>query len=398
MRNRLVFISDVHIGVAAPTNWYQPTIHEPLLTAALDWVIERADSVGELILLGDFVDQWTYVPTRRPPTFAEIAAANPGIFAAPSGALPRALDALGGAVTYVGGNHDMSVSTEDVASIRGTNGRSPRHVTAFPYMPEIGLGQLACAHGHQFSVFNAEDRQAMPATGIPLGHVVTRIAALWSARRLAEGQTVADLPGAGEPTGWALDKDELGTLLVGVIERKDSLPVLATNALLEAVGESSALPIAMLDGSTPTVAELQRSYGDLFTRYKDSAHFPGSGYGIGAAYFALLEADLRNRLDHFARQLGKHHKVVVMGHTHNPEDATQRALLFGDNNVYANSGFNCPAGPDLHRAAHPVRPSFVEVEVDAAARRFHVRVHAVAPAAEGRGAVVEAIDDVEIGF
>ena len=61
-----VVISDVHIGTNAATNWYQRTVHEPYLVAALDWVVANAASIRELVLLGDLVDFWTYVrPSGR---------------------------------------------------------------------------------------------------------------------------------------------------------------------------------------------------------------------------------------------------------------------------------------------------------------------------------------------
>src|SRR5690348_1718437 len=77
-RNKIVVLSDVHIGDNSPTVWYQQKYHEPYLAALLDHVVERADEIAELVILGDFVDFWTYPPDRRPPSFAEIAAANPG--------------------------------------------------------------------------------------------------------------------------------------------------------------------------------------------------------------------------------------------------------------------------------------------------------------------------------
>lgn len=65
-------ISDVHIGDGTPTVWYQPSVHEPYLVAALDWVVANKDSVRELVLLGDMFDLWTYPPAKRPPSLADI--------------------------------------------------------------------------------------------------------------------------------------------------------------------------------------------------------------------------------------------------------------------------------------------------------------------------------------
>src|ERR1041385_167921 len=66
-RNKIVVLSDVHIGDNSPTVWYQQKYHEPYLTALFDHVVANADQISELVILGDFVDFWTYPPDRRPP-------------------------------------------------------------------------------------------------------------------------------------------------------------------------------------------------------------------------------------------------------------------------------------------------------------------------------------------
>jgi UDP-2,3-diacylglucosamine pyrophosphatase LpxH len=396
-RDRLVFISDVHIGTDARTNWYQARYHESMLQAVFDTVVAEADQIAELILLGDFIDQWTYVPDQRPPSFAEIAAANPGILGE-QGALVRALDALDGRVAYVNGNHDMAVGAAELAQLRDAHGRTPRLVTDFPYLPALGEGRVACAHGHQFSIFNAPDWHAMPKTGIPLGHPVTRLGALWSVQHLAAGETVADRTGSGEPTGWAFDKAELATLIAGVLERQDSLADLLLDALLRAIGQPDSIPIQNADGSVTTAAEAKAAYANLYARFSDPAHFPGSALVSHPAFFALVETDVRSSLGHFARALGKQHRVVVMGHTHVSEDETQRPILFGNESVYANCGFNCPAQPDLIRPQHPRRPTFIEVQVDDAAKHLVIRVRVVELVDGVARVAAEPLHTVTIGF
>ncbi|MFZ8986532.1 MAG: hypothetical protein ACO21O_06825 [Steroidobacteraceae bacterium] len=61
--------------------------------ATLDYVSNNADSIAELILLGDIVDQWTYPPDVTPPSLAMIAEANPRVFAR-HGALARTIEAI----------------------------------------------------------------------------------------------------------------------------------------------------------------------------------------------------------------------------------------------------------------------------------------------------------------
>lgn len=63
---KLVFISDIHIGNNSPTNWFQSSVHPPFLGKVLEHVRDNADTIGELIILGDLVDQWMYTPTEQP--------------------------------------------------------------------------------------------------------------------------------------------------------------------------------------------------------------------------------------------------------------------------------------------------------------------------------------------
>jgi hypothetical protein len=90
---RIVFLSDIHIGLNAPTNWYQRDLHEPMLAAIFEHVIAGAAGVAELVILGDLVDQWTYLPSASPPSVGDIAAANPVIFGK-DGAIARAARAM----------------------------------------------------------------------------------------------------------------------------------------------------------------------------------------------------------------------------------------------------------------------------------------------------------------
>ena len=142
-KRHVVAISDVHLGTLGPTVWYQPHLHEPYLTHLLDWVVQEADHIRELVLLGDIVDFWTYPADVRPPSFADIAACHPAIFGI-DGSLAAVLDALDGQVTYVPGNHDQGITSDEVASIRSRRGHHVRLVEDVPYIPVPGL---AMAHG-----------------------------------------------------------------------------------------------------------------------------------------------------------------------------------------------------------------------------------------------------------
>ena len=72
-----VVLSDIHIGTNVPTCWYQKSVHEERLNAALATVAAQKNVRQEVLFLGDMFDMWTYPPSMRPPSMSNIIAANP---------------------------------------------------------------------------------------------------------------------------------------------------------------------------------------------------------------------------------------------------------------------------------------------------------------------------------
>src|SRR4051794_6706504 len=120
-RRFAVVLSDVHIGNGLPTCWYQPSAHDAKLTAILHWIVARRASIREVVLLGDLFDVWTYAPTVRPPSMAQIIAAN-GTLLGPGGPFARLVRALPGRVRLMLGNHDLSLTRADIALLNTSLG------------------------------------------------------------------------------------------------------------------------------------------------------------------------------------------------------------------------------------------------------------------------------------
>lgn len=345
----IVAVSDIHLGTDHPCAWYQRSLHEPYLAHLLQWVIDRADQVRELVLLGDIVDTWTYPADEAPPTFAEIAACQPAILG-PAGLLAQALDALNGAVTYVPGNHDMDVTQADLDLVRSPQGRSPRLVEAVPYVAAPGV---ALAHGHHFTLFNTPTTD-LPWSPLPLGYFVSRTVATRWKRDLAAGTTVAELPDQGAPNG--VDLGSLGRVVSGA--RAGSAAATVVDFVSGATGIELDLAITMPDGSTVTLAEARDAHASCWTDWSDS-HGGGIVGQASAARAALADLD-GSYLGWFAQQLGLAHgcELVVMGHTHVPIDGLDDGML-----EYVNTGFDCPSGPDLSRDADPQQVTFAVIEL-----------------------------------
>ena len=91
------------------------------------------------------------------------------------------------------------------------------------------------------------------------------------------------------------------------------------------------------------------------------------------------DVDFEDSLLHFAKILGESHRVVVMGHTHAPEDEidTPRYIHPFGKSLYVNCGFNCPSKPDMFRSQNPKHPTFVELEIDDQAKVCTAKVRYV---------------------
>src|SRR4051812_45274339 len=113
-------LSDLHIGTNANTCWYQSSVHEPYLVAALEWVDQNAGMFQEVVLLGDLVDMWTYPPAVRPPSISDIISANPNVLG-PEGALAKVVEAVP-KVTLLLGNHDGTLTQADIAVLQDAVG------------------------------------------------------------------------------------------------------------------------------------------------------------------------------------------------------------------------------------------------------------------------------------
>lgn len=370
----VVALSDVHLGTLDPTVWYQPHLHEPYLVHLLDWVVEQADHIRELVLLGDIVDFWTYPADVRPPSFADIAACHPAVFGL-DGALARALDALDGQVTYVPGNHDQGITADEVASIRSRSGHHVELIEDVPYLPVPGL---AMAHGHHDTLFNAPTTTG-PFAPLPLGYFVTRAVATRWTQGLDEGQTVAALAGQGAPNGIDLRS------LIGVASGVGARSVAAT--VLDFVASATAMSpltdIVMPDGSTANLLDARAAYEHTWTEWADANG--GGVAGQSAAGRATLADFDGSYLGWFAQRMAFEHAcdLVVMGHTHVPVGGLDASLV-----NYINTGFDCPSEPDLTRELAPQQVTFGVIDTrptddDPGAAPFDPEIWAVSASHDG---------------
>jgi predicted phosphodiesterase len=332
-QNRIYILSDIHIGDNSPTCWYQQKYHEPYLIAALNYVLSNASVAQELILMGDLVDFWTYPPHQQPPSFQDIINVNPNILG-PNGKLNEVLTALQGRVSYLNGNHDITVTQSDLDLLANPQGYSITKRDDF-YYPLAPDPTILCTHGHTFTFFNAPD--TLTALKMPVGHFVTRAVAYMMHNKLQPGQTVADISDDGAP-GF------------------DPIALLKTNpnhtlpqALLEYVRSQTGIPltesVVLPDGTSITYGQAETLYDGLWKQWVAQGSAATGNAIDGELYaFKSVYADYDGTyMPWFAQSAAFQNgaSLVATGHTHFPKLGLQNSLI-----KYVNSGFMCHAKPD----------------------------------------------------
>lgn len=397
-KTRLIIISDIHIGIDAPTNWYQSSVHAPYLIAVLEDVIARADEILELLILGDLFDTWTYEPRVAPPTYAEIIQhpANADVM----NLLRKAVDALDGRVSVVQGNHDMTLTQADLFALRGPiTGRYPilRPETYMPSLPTVGPNAVVTTHGHRFSMLCARDHQtANSIDPLGIGWYVTRVGAYMAAEQLRKtGQpNVAHLPNQGAPTGLQITPAQYAEIIGDLFIY--SLGGAITKVIQAESNLSWTAPILRHDQRTVNLNTCFHEYAGLLETWENKRYPNGERYGRTGAFYALKLPDVDNDLSWYAQLLAGHYNaaVVVMGHTHVPEYEFE-VREQGSNSgkfLYANSGFNCPSIPDMGKGKHPTY-----VEIQDIGGTLSVVIKSVHPSDGAYVVVDEPAFDIEVG-
>ncbi len=337
-RNKLVFISDLHMNVDGSYSWLVK--HAPDLAQFLGDLNKR-DDVAELIILGDLLDDWVCPVADTPQTFSDVLSANYN-----NGVVPALQEVCHNKeidVTYVTGNHDMlSFKTENKDVIFGT----------FPEMHIIsdspGLGAYTkddviwAEHGHRYTLFNAPDTWSRQGGHLPMGYSISRFAA---SKSLAEGRAfttpeVLDLF-FNSPSQVQQYLDEAGydEAVGGVID--DALIIAVFNAidLWSGHGPFSRFNMDHLDGFTkdPMVEEIAFMYDKIFSDWPDRQN-------IVSHYEALFNElghlnSAANLLFNMPERIEDRYpftpRIILFGHTH------KAAFQYHSNDVetiYVNTG------------------------------------------------------------
>ncbi|MCE5174801.1 MAG: metallophosphoesterase [Bacteroidales bacterium] len=181
-RNIIVVMSDLHLGA----NLAYAECNNNL--GALERMLKKikaAPNVKELVIAGDLLDEWfvpanvdTYQGKDQADFVKRIAATNKGVITAINSIIQDGKIL----VTYVPGNHDLTITAENVESIfPGINQARDTEQGLGTYSP-AGCPTIAIEHGHRYNFFCAPDpisnQDVAPGTILPPGYFYTRIAVL----------------------------------------------------------------------------------------------------------------------------------------------------------------------------------------------------------------------------
>lgn len=361
MAKRTVFVSDLHIGSGSETNWYQKTVHEPLLKNFLRYLQDSEKSIDELVILGDWFDLWNYHPFCSPPSIEVILKQNPGVFERQSdGDFITLLDKV--KVRYINGDHDMEVELRDLNRelgsktfqkiLPGHGSDSEKSAIANTYYMSEGVW---AEHGNQHDLFNKPVISGSnPMAPLPLGYFVMRIYSHFLQKKMASTHRMdaSCVAGCGSPDFETMGiklSDLVAQLLIQMKRGEQLNPAKIVLDLMLQYNRNNSLEFRIEGKGLDEVKTegVARFYPDLITEEN--------------FYEALCEAEVAyDGLGHFARMHfvnNPHAKIVVMGHTH-----WASMKLFGNSktHVFANSGYFCPSVPDMTEGR--ALPGFVEVE------------------------------------
>ncbi len=181
-RTRRIFISDIHMGdqrsFVSPNSyvWFRDNV--ALLAGFLNAMLQTPD-VREVIILGDLFDQWIVPADFTPITKLEAICSNPVYDPVIQGL--KALAASGDiTLTYVPGNHDMSL---EPAAIKDTRQFFEDFFRGINFCGEktgpLGTyksGVIAAEHGNRYCLFNAPDLESNSGgCFLPLGYFISRL-------------------------------------------------------------------------------------------------------------------------------------------------------------------------------------------------------------------------------
>ncbi len=348
-RNMIVVISDIHLG--ANLDYAECEKNIPSLEKLLTQ-IKTSPNVKELVIAGDFVDEWfvpanidTYQGQDQANFIQRVATTNKGVFDIVNSIIQEGKIR----VTYVPGNHDLTVTAESIESVLpGINQARDPMLGLGTYSP-LGYPQIAIEHGHRYNFFCAPDpisnQDIAPGTITPPGYFFTRIGALHVAQGYPAGINVVPEVTPNSNGGvsqdllyayWKIWKNALSEF---TINNRFDEDIIVTN-FDGFTGSFSVNDILPYQTTTGGLIEV-----DLFDGIQDTWEERQTSNGV-AVHIPVLRAIAKAADEKESGEQAKNQyfmnpnsnkRIVIFGHTHVAKMEVSNNHL-GQKAIYVNSG------------------------------------------------------------
>ena len=357
-RNMIVVISDIHLG--ADLAYAEINKNLKPLENFLD-KINLSKNVKELVIAGDLLDEWfvpattdTYNGKDQADFVRRIAIANKGVI----GAFNRIIQGGKIVVTYVPGNHDLTISEKNVASILpGIKQARDKELGLGTYSP-VDRPEIAIEHGHRYNFFCAPDlnsnQDIAPGTILPPGYFFTRIAALHvvqACRTPSDSVTAVIKNNSGDQSQallfgyWKIWKATLKTFPVNN-KFDEKIIVTNVNGFTGKFSVKDLLPYQLSPGG-PIDLKVYKGIQDTWDQRQTLNHVAVNiPIAHAMRYVAdAAETDRQAELQYFMNP-NSNMRIVVFGHTHMAKISSSNNHK-GQKSIYANSGTWIDRNPKL---------------------------------------------------
>jgi len=366
-RNMIVVMSDIHLGADLTYTECKENLGalEKLLKQ-----IKAAPNVKELVIAGDMLDEWfipatvdTYQGKDQSNFVQRIATANKGVIDAFNSIISEGKIL----VTYVPGNHDLTITAANVNKILpGIHQARDTEQGLGTYSP-AGNPKIAIEHGHRYNFFCAPDpisnQDVAPGTITPPGYFYTRIGVLSYIQNFPPAGDIMPVvtpnaSGNGSQTllfiYWNVWNRALSKY---TISNKFDEKIIVTNVdgLKGSYSVNDLLPFQKIAGGVIDVGlykGIQDSWSQRQTLNHVAVNIPVSQAIANAA--KASESDDQAKNQYFLNPASDK-RIVIFGHTHDPKIIASDNFN-GQKSIYANTGTWID-----HNSVVPTTMSFVVI-------------------------------------
>jgi UDP-2,3-diacylglucosamine pyrophosphatase LpxH len=348
-RNMIVVISDLHLG---PDLAYTECKNNLKALEKLLYKIKNSANVKELVIAGDMLDEWfvpanidTYNGQSQANYVQRIATTNKGVIDAFNAIIQEGKIL----VTYVPGNHDLTITAENISLILpGINQARDTSLGLGTYIPD-NLPILAIEHGHRYNFFCAPDpisnQTIAPGSITPPGYFFTRIAALHVAQECTiAGDTIPELSlnttgGESQTLLYAYWKLWQWAINALPIENKfdEELIVTNINGFSGNFSVNDLIPFQLTNGGEIDV-NLFKGVQDSWSQRQALNNVPVNIPTLQAIKNSAssTESDNQAKTQYFLNP-NSNKRIVIFGHSHDAKIIASTNTN-GQKTIYANSG------------------------------------------------------------